>query len=478
MNRHQFAINVGAASVVNIIRVALQLVTLPIMARLLSPEDYGIYALALPTVNLFFLLADGGLGATLARESEDNIILWSTAFWLLLLVCCLMSFGVIISGFILASISGHPVLIGLMSLLSLSLPMLALMVVADARLTRRGNLLYHCGSDLAGLIVGIFLGLLAAYHGAGPWSLGIQYVSAFALRALILTFSAGTRPSLYFRVSSLRNHAPVGGWLIVMRLVDTVGKIFETVLFGKIFGAVQLGSYTLAFQFVRFGCESVTNPLLSAFYASSLRYDRLALGNLHLLLTRVILVILAPFAFLVTAMAGQLLPLLFGSQWSESAIYVQIFLIPYSLAAASWLSGQILLRHGIVGRNALLSALLNIMRIASVSIGYWIDLKYVLFLMALSYLFQAIGLTLAVPSGFGAGRGVIFIHAFFTLFSAAFAAIAVSSIDFFNTQDLASCLAKGAIGLVIYVVLLSILQRKALVGDYAAIRGYISSRSK
>ena len=75
------AIGAIASGAVNIIKVAIQLLLLPVMARLLGPDEFGLYALALPTVSLVGLLADGGLGATLAREQESSSLIWSSAFW-------------------------------------------------------------------------------------------------------------------------------------------------------------------------------------------------------------------------------------------------------------------------------------------------------------------------------------------------------------------------------------------------------------
>jgi ethanolamine transporter EutH len=69
-----------ASGAVNLIKVGLQLLLLPIMARLLGPEEFGIYALVLPTISFVTLLADGGLGATLAREPESSSLVWSSAF--------------------------------------------------------------------------------------------------------------------------------------------------------------------------------------------------------------------------------------------------------------------------------------------------------------------------------------------------------------------------------------------------------------
>lgn len=81
----KLALGVIASGAVNVVKVGLQLLLLPVMARLLGPGEFGIYALALPTVSFVALLANGGLGATLAREPESSSLVWSSTFWILLL---------------------------------------------------------------------------------------------------------------------------------------------------------------------------------------------------------------------------------------------------------------------------------------------------------------------------------------------------------------------------------------------------------
>jgi len=82
-----------AGGVVNILKAVLQLLLLPVMARLLGPNEFGLYALALPTISLVTLLADGGLGNTLVREEESSTLVWSSAYWALLFMGISLAFG-------------------------------------------------------------------------------------------------------------------------------------------------------------------------------------------------------------------------------------------------------------------------------------------------------------------------------------------------------------------------------------------------
>ncbi|MBV9561730.1 MAG: oligosaccharide flippase family protein, partial [Bradyrhizobium sp.] len=85
-SHRKVAIGALASGAVSVAKIAIQLLLLPVMGRLLGPDEFGVFALALPVITFVILLADGGLGASLAREDESSTLVWSSAFWALLLM--------------------------------------------------------------------------------------------------------------------------------------------------------------------------------------------------------------------------------------------------------------------------------------------------------------------------------------------------------------------------------------------------------
>ncbi len=395
--RRQFAINAAASWASSLCKVLIQVALLPVMARLLGPSEYGVYALALPTVLFFVVLADGGLGASLSREDESEVVVWSTAFWILLATCSLMAVGVTGSGFVLAWLSGQSELKGIMAFLSLALPLMALSVTADARLVRRGNLLFHSGGDLGASCVGALVAVTLAYHGAGAWALASQYVTSFAVRAAVMNAAAWSPPRLVFDLSSLKGHVSTGGALLASRLGDLVGRFAENALFGHVFGTATLGTYTLANQASRFMCDAVANPLQGAFYAHALQEDDDKVAALQLRLTRVLGMILLPGAVLLAVTSPMLFPLVLGAKWVEAVPMFQAVVVPYSLAAIAWLSGQVLLRHGLSVVSAKIVLAMAALRVGAVAVGFVASPVVVAWLVGGTYLLQAAWMSFAVP---------------------------------------------------------------------------------
>ena len=273
-SHRRLAVGALAGGLVNIIKVALQLVLLPVMARLLGPSEFGLYALALPTVSLVTLLADGGLGATLSREQETNSLLWSSAFWALLLMGVTLALGSSAFGILIGYLADQPRLPSMIALLSLSLVFLTLSVVPGSRLVRRKHLGVMAFADLASNIVGTIIAVIMAWFGAGAWSLAAQYVAVFAIRAIIVNLAAFHLPAARFSLAVLRPHLISGGILIVSRIFEFTGKATENFLINRIFGTAVVGHYNFSNQVSKFVSDAASNVTWGAIYVQALTEDR------------------------------------------------------------------------------------------------------------------------------------------------------------------------------------------------------------
>ncbi len=111
-----------------------------------------------------------------------------------------------------------------------------------------------------GTVLGAGVALSLAFRGAGAWALAAQYVTAFAVKAVILNAAAWSPPDLVYDFASLRGHVSTGGALLVSRLGELGTKLAENTLFGHVFGTAALGSYTLANQVSRFAATRSPTP--------------------------------------------------------------------------------------------------------------------------------------------------------------------------------------------------------------------------
>jgi O-antigen/teichoic acid export membrane protein len=465
-----------ASGAVNIAKVALQLLLLPIMARLLGPEEFGLYALALPTVSLVALLADGGLGSTLAREDESSTLVWSSAFWALLLMGITLAIGAAASGAVLGYVAHQPRLPAMIAVLSLSLVFLTLSVVPSARLARRKHLGTGATVELVSTAIGAIVAVVMAWYGAGAWSLAAQYVMTYAVRAILLNFTAFHLPETRFSFAALRPHLISGGIMIATKLCEYAGRVVENFLVDRIFGTALLGNYTFANQVSKYATDSAANVIWSALYVQALTGDRGKIVILHRRLCRLLALTLFPSMFLAAAAAPELIDITLGPKWTELAFFLRIFLPLYSFSVICCQTAPLLLAYGRFDIYFWCMAGVSFARILAVILGLWIGLTgtaYGIAVVTLLFCFAMLVFP-AEPTGC---RPIPMLRGLVgpAIASVVAAAAYLLVIDILG-KDIIWIFVSLTAGLVVYIILMALIDRKNLVEDWTTLRRIISPR--
>lgn len=315
----KMATNVVVGWIANIVKVVIQLVMIPLMARLLGPAEMGLYALTVPIMSFVFQLADAGLGNSLAREPADNHRIWSSAFWALQIMGIVLTLGVSGLGFVIAAFAHQPRLPGVMIALSLIFLMVASSILPTARLTRKGRLAFAPVADMVGNLLGAGLGVYCALSGYGVWSMVAQYVSAYFFRTVVLNVAEFYVPRFHFDVEGLKSHVQMGGAITVTRLIDFGGRIIENAQISRVLGAVALGSFGFANQVSRFLCESASNSIWANLYYAGLHGDEAGIRTALMRLSRLLGLVLFPVCGLTAAAATTVLPHVLGPKWAGAA---------------------------------------------------------------------------------------------------------------------------------------------------------------
>ncbi|HLJ70747.1 MAG TPA: oligosaccharide flippase family protein [Roseiarcus sp.] len=365
----RLAVNALAGGGANALKIGVQLVMLPLMAHLLGPGEFGLYALALPMVSFCMILADGGLAASLAREPLESVLVWSSAFWLVLAVGFALAVVAIGWGVALAALSREPRVSSLMCILSISLLMISAAALPSARLTREARLTVFAAADVVSTLLGASVAVILAISGFGAKSLAAQYVTYHTLRAIILNATAFVRPQWRFQLSDLSNHLSVGSALLGVKMSDFFGRMIENVLYGRAFGAAGLGAYAFANQAPRFICEAASGPVWAALYAFALREKPDRLLAMHVRLVRLLSSLVFPIAALLSASAPQILDLILGPRWSDAGELLRLLIPFYALGVVSGQTGAVLLAKGRGWLLFWLSLFLAVGRIAAVAAG-------------------------------------------------------------------------------------------------------------
>jgi O-antigen/teichoic acid export membrane protein len=474
-DRH-LAMGAAVMATVNFVKIGIQFAMLPIMARLLGPEAYGLYALALPTVTFVLMVADGGLGSSLARERPEARSVWSSAFWAvhalaLILICCVIGWSLL-----LAEITRQPQLPALMFVLSFTLLFLASGVLPMARLLRHGQLHVGAIADLVATVVGAGLGIFLAVRGCGAWALVGQYVATFALRAFIVNAVAFELPSFTFDFGLLRPHFLMGGSIVGIKLSDYFGRMMENVLISSMLGANTLGIYGFANQIPRFVCESASNPFWAILYIQAVHKPLDAVVRVYYQFCRALGIVLFPTTMLAAVTSSPIIALCLGTAWHSAALPLSIILVTSTVQIFGGLAGALLYAKG---RGDLLLRLgvgLTVGRVLAVLTAGWLGLTGVAAMLGVINVAYGLVAVIGPARAIGVSPRLLLSGLRVPLGCAGLSAAACSILLNMFGSEAAGLIIALLVSFVLYVGLLAILEHRRLISDIEAIRVLLRGR--
>ena len=332
VKKHQSLIGTTAMAATSVLRVAIQILILPIIGRLLGPQAYGQVALVSPFVFFAMMLAESGFGACIVnanevtKELEGTVLCFSAG--LSTLIILLFAIFAYPAGMVMHEPMFPFLLISMSSILLLA----AFAIVPTALLLRAKRYDFVALSDVAssvGSIVGVGIGI---WLGWGVWSLVVQQITLWTAKVLVLVIAAHWRPTFVFRRNVLNEHMAFGSRLTGSNILSFVARNIDNVLIGTFMGAQTLGYYALAFQIV--GLPSMVLSDLVYFTVltntSEARRKNEFTLDFILKILRGSLIIGAPTIIGLAVTASISVPLLLGDKWEPTSNLV-VLLAPLGL---------------------------------------------------------------------------------------------------------------------------------------------------
>ncbi|MBA4751910.1 MAG: lipopolysaccharide biosynthesis protein [Sphingopyxis sp.] len=334
-----------------------------LVIRILTPEDYGLFALTQVMLMLFTLLNGYGLASAAIQRDEISRQELRQIFGLMLLLNIALALAQIVCAPLAAAYYRQPMVADLLrvqSLIYLTIPFSAL---AYAQLARSMEFQRQAQVNLVSALIGAGVALGGALAGWGVWALVWAPIAMFTSRALGLTIAARSWmwPSFDFRGAG--SIARYGGLMAVGQLFAFIQSQADILIAGRWFDAHLVGIYTTALLLTQIFNNKVVPPLNEVAFAAYARMqnDRAALAAGFTRSTRAIMVAAMPFFFGLAAVAEPLVLTLLGDKWRE----IVPLLLPLALAMPFWTLFTLLRpatdalgRPGIASGNAIAGALL------------------------------------------------------------------------------------------------------------------------
>ncbi len=298
-----------------------------LLARMLSPSDYGLVGM----LGIFLAIAqtfiDSGFGSALVRKKDCSEEDFSTAFYFNIgvgLLCFLILF---FSAPLIANFFDTPILKDVTRVLSINLLVSSLSIVQYAKLNIALDFKLPAKIALVTTILSGIVGLTMAYVGLGVWSLVFQNVSSSIINAILLWIAAKWRPQRKFSKRSFKYLFGFGSKILASGLLHTVYANLTTIIIGKFYTAKDLGYYSRGESLATFPSSNITGILQSVTYPilSKLQDDDARLIRVYRKYISMASMIIFFGMFLLAALAKPFILTLLTDKWANSIIYLQVF---------------------------------------------------------------------------------------------------------------------------------------------------------
>lgn len=342
-----------------------------ILARLLSPHDWGLAAMVLVFSGFVVVFTDNALGTALIQRRDLVRGDRSTVFWVSAGIgLALAAIGVALSE-PLARFYGEPdvrwlfvALSGGFLVSSLGTTQLALLIrdMQFRRLELR---------QISATLVGAGAGIWLAVEGYGAWAIVGQILGEAVVSTILLWFLSPWRPSATISAASLRRLGGFAGNVFAENVVWQAGRTLSSVLIGRVLGAAVLGTYTLATTVILMPFARIAAPLQQVFFPafSQLADDRARMADIWLRATRLVAAVSVPALVGLAVVAPEFVQVVLGPKWAEAATVIRILAVVGIVQALHTLNGEVLLALGKAGTLLAYTSLWSLATIGAVAIG-------------------------------------------------------------------------------------------------------------
>ena len=334
-------------------RVFLNLGSTVVLARLLTPRDYGLIAMATAVTGFVEILRDGGLSLATVQSDRISLEQLSTLFWLnagLGAALTLVGLGL---APLIALFYGEPRLAGIAAALAISFLVGGIAVQHQALLRRDMRFTTLAVIDLCSLGGGIALAVGLAALGAGSWSLVGMTLGSVSLNTAAVWLVVSWRPGRFHSYASVRTMLGFGGSILAVRFVHSFIRSTPSILLGWYWGAVSVGLYQRAYALLMFAVDQIQGPITSVAIAplSRLQHDLPRLKRFFLSAYGIIVSVILPVMITCAIYAEEIVAILLGPQWSATAGIFRWLALAGAFIGLNHPQGMILLAMGRARRS-------------------------------------------------------------------------------------------------------------------------------
>ncbi len=317
-------------------RITAQIISLVvsiILARLLSPDEYGAVALIMVFITIANVFVANGFGSALIQKKDADNLDFSSVFFINLGISVVLYFIIFFAAPFIADYYELPILAPGLRVIGVRIIVAAINTVQQAYVSRHMLFKRFFWSTLFGTLISGVVGIAMAYKGYGVWALIAQYLTNTCTDTLVLWFTVRWRPQLKVSFTRAKDLISYGWKLLVSALLDTGYNQVRSLIIGKMYTKEDLAFYNQGDKYPGLIVTNINTSISSVLFPalSENQSDKEKVRNMTRRAIQVGSFLMWPMMVGLGVAAGPLIRLLLTEKWLPCVPYLQIFCFTYGL---------------------------------------------------------------------------------------------------------------------------------------------------
>ncbi len=313
----------------NIISTGVSFLVGIVLARLLSPDDYGLIGIITIFTAICDTIINAGFSSALIRKKDAAEDDFCTVFIVNLSISLLLYFILFVSAPLIAKFFEREELVSLTRVATISLIIGALAIVQNTRLTKQIDFKTQAIITLSTYLCSGITGIAMAFMGAGVWALVTQGLLAQLLRTILLWYYNKWIPKLRFSSTSFHELFGFGWKMMLSGLLNALWSDLTKVIVSKFYSPATLGQYTRSGQFASLLSGTLTSIIQRVTFPvlSNIQDNKERMVAAYRRIIRMTMFVTVPSMFFLGAISEPFIFCLIGSKWHDAATYLPLVCI-------------------------------------------------------------------------------------------------------------------------------------------------------
>lgn len=307
----------------------LNLLVTIVLARLLTPHDFGIIELLVFFSSLSDIIVDSGFSQAVIKDNDATDTDLSSVFWLNLSIAIVLYLILFFVSPFIARFYNAPIMENLSKVVFLTIVFNSLSVIQNANLSRKLAFRPFALASIISIVISGSIAVFLAMRGYGVWALAFNLVGFSFFRMFILWLLSGWHPKFKFSYTSIKRYFSFGVNLLVQGLLDKLVTNLESLIIGKVYTKQQLGYFSQGRKLDSYVTQATNNVVLKVSYPvlSKIKNNETNLKEGYRKIVGVTMCCISPIMAIMFCGAEYIMNGIFGSQWLPATPYLRLWSI-------------------------------------------------------------------------------------------------------------------------------------------------------